>query len=305
MYFLNCYRFLTTAISCQALGQSYRVGYSTVLTIVHEVCAAIWKNLQPLVMPKPTQELWTKIEEEFRTIWNFPNCIGAIDGKHVNIRAPWNSGSLYFNYKKYFSTVLLAVVDAKCKFIIVDIGAYGRNSDSGILNSSKFGQRLQNNTIGIPPNKRLPGMIEEMPHVFVGDEAFPLSEHIMRPYPGNQVSDNHEKKIFNYRLSRARRLVESAFGILSQKFEVFQKKIKMQPMHLDSMVLACTCLHNYIRENDELENLQLPSNSILQNMRSVDNQTTTNAMVIRDKFKSYFISEHGAVPWQNEMITRC
>lgn len=124
MYFLNCYRFLTTAISFQALGQSYRVGYSTVLTIVHEVCAAVWKNLQPLVMPKPTQELWTKIEEEFRTIWNFPNCIGAIDGKHVNIRAPWNSGSLYFNYKKYFSTVLLAVVDAKYKFIIVDIGAY-------------------------------------------------------------------------------------------------------------------------------------------------------------------------------------
>lgn len=68
-------------------------------------------------------------------MWNFPNCI---DVKHVNIRALWNSGSLYFNYKMYFSSVLLAVVDAKYKFIIVDIGAYGRNSDSGILNTKQF-----------------------------------------------------------------------------------------------------------------------------------------------------------------------
>lgn len=76
-------------------------------------------------------------------------------------------------------------------------------------------------------------------------------------------------------------------------------------MYLDSMILACTCLHNYIRENDELENLELPSNSILQDIRSVDYHTMTNAMVIRETFKSYFISEHGAVPWQNEMIGRC
>lgn len=76
-------------------------------------------------------------------------------------------------------------------------------------------------------------------------------------------------------------------------------------MYLYFMVLTCTCLHNYIRENDELENLELPSNSILQDIPSVDYQTTTNAMVIREKFKSYFISEHGAVTWQNEMIRRC
>lgn len=93
-------------------------------------------------MPKPTAELWTKLAKEFETQWNFPNCIGAIDGKHVNIRAPWNSGSQFYNYKKFFSVVLLAVADANYPFVVVDIGAYGRNSDSGILSSSRLGQSL-------------------------------------------------------------------------------------------------------------------------------------------------------------------
>lgn len=310
IFFLSlfCSRFLTTAISCKALAHSYRMGYSTVNTIVNETCAAIWKHLQPLVMPKPTPELWTKIEEEFKTKWNFPNCIGAIDGKHVNIRAPWNSGSLFFNYKKFFSIVLLAVADANYNFVVVDIGAYGRNSDSGILSGSKLGQLLQTDSLCIPPNKRLPGNTEKMPHVFVGDEAFPLSKHMMRPYPGNQLTGDEEKKIFNYRLSRARRIVESSFGILTQKFEVFQKKIRMQPKYLDLMILACTCLHNYIRTHDhnEAEEVRPPRNSILQNInvqQEEDNQIE-DGMIIRDNFKSYFNSQNGAVPWQNEMIRR-
>lgn len=287
------------------------MGYATVWMIVHEVCAAIWKYLRPIVMPKPTTESWVKIEDDFRRLWNYPNCIGAIDGKHVNIRAPWNSGSLYYNYKKFFSTVLLAITDAKYKFIVVDIGPFGRNNDSGILSSSKFGQLLQNNMLDIPPSKCLPGTTIPVPHVFVGDEAFPLSEHLMRPYPGSQVLNDSTKKIFNYRLSRARRLVESSFGILQQKFEVFQKRIRMQPKFLDTMILACTCLHNYTLGNFGSEDVALSNNNILQSYSfdSQDMDITGNqnvdAMAIRENFKTYFNSEHGAVTWQNEMITRC
>lgn len=82
-------------------------------------------------MPKPTTDDFRRIIREFHDEWHFPNCVGAIDGKHVRIRNPANAGSSFFNYKEYHSIVLLAIVDASYKFIAVDVGSFGRESDSG------------------------------------------------------------------------------------------------------------------------------------------------------------------------------
>ena len=105
---------------------------------------------------------------EFLEIWNFLNCIGAIDGKHIIIEAPANSGSEFFNYKKTFSIVLLALVDAQYRFVAVEIGSGGRNSDGGIFANSNFGKPLQNKTFSIPENSPFPGQNEPMPYVIVG-----------------------------------------------------------------------------------------------------------------------------------------
>ncbi|KMQ85647.1 nuclease harbi1-like protein [Lasius niger] len=81
----------------------YRIGKSTVYKIIPEVCNAIWLALQPVVLPRLNSEDWKKISEKFFLKWQFPNCIGALDGRHMEIQAPPCSGTEFYNYKGYFS----------------------------------------------------------------------------------------------------------------------------------------------------------------------------------------------------------
>ena len=122
---------------------NYRVGHCTVGRVVCEVAAAIWDVLVPEFMPAPCMEDWLEIAEGFRHLWDFPNCVGSLDGKHVVIQAPDNSGSMYYNYKGAHSIVLLAVVDAHYLFRVVDVGGYGKASDGGSLYNSAFGEGLR------------------------------------------------------------------------------------------------------------------------------------------------------------------
>ena len=98
--------------------------------------------------------------EEFYSLWQFPNCIGAIDGTHTEIQAPHNSGFLFFNYKKTFSVVLLVLVDANYKFSIIDLGGYGKSSDGGLFTRSILGKSLEANTLNIPNSKPRPNSEE-------------------------------------------------------------------------------------------------------------------------------------------------
>ena len=172
-------------------------------------------------MRPPTEANWNRIEYGSRTRWNFPNCCGAIDGKHVALWSPPNSGSLYFNYKNHFSVVLMALVDDSYKFIYVDVGNYGSNSDSGIFKNYHFGQHFMQGLLNLPGRKLLPGFPETglLLHCFVADEAFPLRPDMMKPYPRGQHGTKipEDQLVFNYRLSRAHRISENAFGILVQR----------------------------------------------------------------------------------------
>ena len=114
----------------------------------------------------------------------------------------------------------MAVFDVRYKFVMADIRANGRESDGGVLAKSEFGIKLNEGQLGLPAAEPISGMAEPMPYVFVGDAAFPLKENMMRPYPGTYLHD--EKLIYNYRHSRARRISENGFGILSSRWRILE-----------------------------------------------------------------------------------
>ena len=206
--FFVFYRYLATGDSFRTISFSYRVGHCTVARIVGEVCKVIWDCLVNEFMAVPKKDDWRAIADGFLQEWNFPNCVGSIDGKHVVVQAPSNSGSLYYNYKHTFSIVLLAVVDANLVFRMVDVGGYGRNSDGGTLSNSPFGQSLRDGTLDLAEDRVIPGAEDRgpMPYVLVADEAFPLRCNLMRPFPGTNLATG--RRAFNYRFSRARLIVE-------------------------------------------------------------------------------------------------
>lgn len=134
------YRYLGNGCDHLDLHLQYRVGHSTVGKILRKVCSAIWDILKEESFPEFTQR-WKEIANGFQKLCQFPNCLGAIDGKYVRIRKPKMSGSLFHNYKNYFSVVLLAIIDANYKFIYIDVEAFGKDSDSTIFQKSDFSSR--------------------------------------------------------------------------------------------------------------------------------------------------------------------
>ena len=178
-----------------------------------------------------------------------PHVLGSLDGKHIRITRPNKTGTEYYNYKKYYSIVLFALVDADYKFMFVDVGAEGRSSDSTLWKHSCFYGDVCNeeNPLEIPPPEAFPGFKEDLSYYFVGDDAFEMSLNLMKPYPSSSLSMS--QRIFNYRISRCRRIVENAFGILATRFRVLRREIEMTPDHASEVVLACICLHNYLRVN--------------------------------------------------------
>lgn len=175
------------------------MGSSTVRKVVKQTINAIVDVVMPIAIPKMTKSKWLKVATDFERIWNFPNCVGALDGKHITLFAPNNSGSVNYNYKGQFSENLMAIVDAKYRFIMVDAGANGSNHDSTVFWNTEFGKMWyhQSPNLKLPPPTSLPGTAQNIPFVLVGDEAFGLKTTLMTPYPGKNLTI--EKRVFNYR----------------------------------------------------------------------------------------------------------
>ena len=131
---------------------------------------------------------------------------------------------------------MLAVESANYEFLYVDVGKNGRMSDGGVIAQTEFYRRLQNGSLDLPPPE---DNVEGLPFVFIADEAFALGDHLMRPFPMRTLTPP-DQRVFNYRLARARRVVENTFGIMTSQFRLFLTPIHMAEYKLNHIILACS-----------------------------------------------------------------
>lgn len=191
-------RFLATGESFTSLSFTFRISRQAISRIVIDTCQALYTVLKTDYMKVPSNEQeWLAIAKRYEQLWQFPRCVGALDGKHIVIQSPQHSGSYYHNYKGSHSIVLMALVDADLQFIYVDVGTNGRVSDGGVWNKSTLCQALKNNTLQMPPPSPLPSRSRPVPYVVVADEAFALKSNTLKPYPRTALTK--ESRVFNYR----------------------------------------------------------------------------------------------------------
>ena len=219
-------RYLATGESYTSLSGQFRGVRSTISKFLPEVCRAIQDELTREYPKCPsTPDEWKELDREFRIRWNVPHAQGALDGKHVALKKPKNTGALYHNYKGFFSIVMLALVDGQCKFRWVDVSTAGSLSDVQIFNASQLKRKIDDGSIGFP------------------DPA--LKTWLMKRYGKRMLT--REERIANYRISKGRRVVENAFGILVSRFRVMRTTIELLPKTVREVVFTCVVLHNILR----------------------------------------------------------
>lgn len=245
---------MITGSRYSTLSFSFRVGKSTVCNIIHETTRAVWTNLNPLDMPVPDQHQFINIAHDFFNTTGFPHCLGALDVKHIRIKRPAHSGSKYFNFKRFYSIALQAVVDSKNKFIFIEVGAHGSQHDSRTFKRSALYRVISSKRLNLPEPMPLPHSGFNVPFVFIADGAYALSSWVMKPFRRPNLTP--ARKLFNHKLSIARSIVEQTFGQLAKRFNIFFHMMEQPPKTAEDIVKCACLLHNIIinhcRDNESL-----------------------------------------------------
>ncbi|XP_034668743.1 putative nuclease HARBI1 [Drosophila subobscura] len=291
--------FATGDLQCH-VGSTYRISKQhmgrTIDLVSHAISTALHGEF-----PKWNSENMLKWATDFMEQWHFPNCIGAIDAKHVAIRAPPNSGNAFHNSKGLHSIMLMAVCDASYRFTYIDVGAYGSETDMTAFSHCSLGKAILSGNVAFPEDSMLQGV--RTPYYMVADEAFQLHKRIMKPYGARKLSK--AERIFNYRLSRARRCIEKAFGILSNRWMAVQDSLRCGPDRAQNVIVACCYLHNYLMRVSPREYgarvesplMQSPADPAAESFRG---RVQDFPKHVRNTIKDFVNSAVGSVPGQNE-----
>ena len=246
----------------------------------------------------------------------------AAGKKHKSILHPIDYGSDFCNYIGFFSIVMLAIVNCDYKFLFFNVGCRGRISDAGVFRNSAFNKASERDKLNLPdpaplPTSTDPTWLHEqndpLPYVFVADDAFSLGKHFMKPYP--QINLIYMKRVFNYKISRKRRISENEFGIWGSQFRVITTAMAFSLEKAVTITLATDALHTMLRTKGRLlytdENLldkgnkdgsvtegdwrSIGANFLVIIPKNKNNHAQKLAEKIKDTFDDHFYGA-GAIP---------
>jgi hypothetical protein len=230
--------YLASKDTIRQIADRFNVSESTCVSQIRQVVNAVVTDVLPRVLSWPSTGEQNEVVRIFEEKWGFPGVVGAIDGTHIKIKAPFQHSENYFNRKGYHSIVLQATCKYDMSFTDVYCGWPGRVHDARVLRNSPLSHRCY----------ELCGV-----NHLIGDGGYPIKPWLLTPYRDNGHLTRDEVK-FNKSLSRARSVIERAFGMLKGRFRRLQHIDVHSIENINKVILAACTLHNVcILNADELE----------------------------------------------------
>ena len=278
---------LATGNSYRSTGLVFGVGRCTAMNLKDEFCSALLMSANDFIkFPKGEAETKRAIQA-FQEISCFPQVVGAIDGSHIPIIAPKIDPNDYYNRKQFHSIVLQGVADADGRFIHVSTGYAGRIHDARVLRMSSLVNEVEDRTILVSPVIRT-GTGEEIRPLLVADPAYKLTNWCMKPYPETRAITPSQRN-FNKALSRARVVIEQAFGKLKGRWRCLLVKLDESVDKIPLTIITCCILHNIcieVRDDVEVD----PEDDDPDDLPPLPGHMNREGSRLRNKIKEAFFS---------------
>ncbi|KAM7427891.1 hypothetical protein ABFA07_021040 [Porites harrisoni] len=278
---------LATGNSYRSTGLVFGVGRCTAMNLKDEFCSALLMSANDFIkFPKGEAETKRAIQA-FQEISCFPQVVGAIDRSHIPIIAPKIDPNDYYNRKQFHSIVLQGVADADGRFIHVSTGYAGSIHDARVLRMSSLVNEVEDRTILVSPVIRT-GTGEEIRPLLVADPAYKLTNWCMKPYPETRAITPSQRN-FNKALSRARVVIEQAFGKLKGRWRCLLVKLDESVDKIPLTIITCCILHNIcieVRDDVEVD----PEDDDPDDLPPLPGHMNREGSRLRNKIKEAFFS---------------